>query len=155
MDDALTKEFETHYKAMVRFDKFLGMDLQVQAPGQVSYELEVTENHISVPDSAHGGVAAAMMDATLGVAALSYAVQKGNLVGTVEFKINYLKPAQLGHTLVSNGRVKHAGKRLVVSEGEIRDKESGDLIAMGMGTFSQYPIQKRSELIKESEGETP
>jgi uncharacterized protein (TIGR00369 family) len=147
MNDAnMMTYFETHYKKMVEFDRFLGMELSIQAPGEITYELVIKPHHLTAPDSAHGGVTAAMMDATMGLAALSYAVTKGNLCATVEFKINYLMQVRPGITLLSSGRVKHAGERIIVSRGDIMEKESGKLIATGLGTFTQYPIEKRSDV---------
>ncbi len=143
---ALMDFFEQHYRDTVAFDKHMGMTLTVEEPGRISYELEVKSHHLTAPNSAHGGVAAAMMDATLGVAALSLAVTKGNLCATVEFKINYLKQVTPGTVLVSKGRVKHAGNRLIVSEGEIAEHHSGDLIATGLGTFTQYEAGKRDDI---------
>lgn len=142
----LQQQFETQYKKMVQFDKHLGMDLTVESPGKIKYELAIKPHHLTAPESAHGGVTAALMDATLGVAALSYAVSQGNLCATVEFKLNYIEQVRPGYVLVSSGRIKHIGKRLIVSEGEIREKEGGKLIAVGLGTFSQYPIGKRSDV---------
>ena len=139
-------DFESEYKKMVSFDKHLGMELTVEAPGKVRYRLKIKDCHLTAPDSAHGGVTAGMMDATLGVAALSYAVTMGNLCATVEFKINYLKQVRPGSILVSKGRIKHAGKRLIVSEGDIKDKETNELIATGLGTFTQYPMGKREDV---------
>lgn len=145
-DSELMQFFERHYKEQVRFDKHMGMDLTVESPGKVTYRLEVKEQHLTAPDSAHGGVAAAMMDATLGVAALSYAVTQGNLCATVEFKINYLRQARPGKTLISRGKVKNTGKRLVVSKADIIELETGDLIATGLGTFTQYPVDRRKDV---------
>ena len=147
MDHAeLMDFFVQHYKSTVAFDKHMGMTLKVEKPGYVSYELEVKSHHLTAPNSAHGGVAAAMMDATLGVAALSLAITKGNLCATVEFKINYLKQVAPGSVLVSNGRVKHAGNRIIVSAGNIIEQASGDLIATGLGTFTQYQAEKRDDI---------
>jgi len=146
MNDATMRYFEEHYKKMVQFDKFLGMELSIQAPGKITYELEVKPHHLTAPDSAHGGVTAAMMDATMGVAALSYAVTQGNLCATVEFKINYLLQVRPGIILVSTGRVKHTGERIIVSRGDIFEKESGKPVATGLGTFTQYPIEKRTDI---------
>ena len=140
------EDFETLYKNMVAFDKFLGMDLTVSTPGHITYILEVKDHHLTAPDSAHGGVTAALMDATLGVAALSYAVTHGNLCATVEFKINYIKQVSPGSILIGEGQIKHTGKSLIVSEGNIRNKATGDLVATGLGTFSQYPIDKRNDV---------
>ena len=145
-EDDFVKFFESQYKKMVQFDKHLGMTLTVIEPGKVSYSLKIKEFHLTAPKSAHGGVTAAMMDATLGVAALSYAVSKGNLCATVEFKINYIKQARPGIVMVSEGSVQHAGKRLIVSHAEIKEEQTGDLIALGLGTFTQYPLERRSDL---------
>jgi uncharacterized protein (TIGR00369 family) len=146
--EEMMRVFEDQYKNLVRFDRFLGMDLTVKAPGMVTYILELKDQHLTAPDSAHGGVAAAIMDATLGLAALSYAVTKNNLCATVEFKINYLKPARPGHTLISEGQVKHKGKRLIVSQADIREQQTGQLVATGLGTFTQYPADRRQHLKK-------
>lgn len=151
MAQADMKEFEKHYREMVSFDRFLGMQLTVDAPGKVTYTLEVREEHLTAPDSAHGGVAAAMMDATLGVAALSYAVSKGNLCATVEFKINYLEQVRPGNILVGIGRVKHTGVRLIVSQADIIDQNSGHPVAVGQGTFTQYPMERRGNLMSADE----
>ncbi len=143
----MMKFFEERYKESVTFDSYLGMDLKVNDVGDVTYKLTVGPNHLTAPDSAHGGVAAAMMDAGLGLAALSYAVSKGNLCATVEFKINYVKQVRPGDILVANGKVKHKANRLIVSECDILEEKTGDLMASGLGTFSQYPMERRSETI--------
>jgi len=144
MTENIEKFFEDQYKKMVQFDKFLGMELTVVSPGNIHYLLPIKAHHATAPDSAHGGVCAAMMDATLGVAALSYAVTLGNLCATVEFKINYLAQVRPGETLISTGQISHTGSRLIVSEGKIMEQSSGEMKAVGLGTFSQYPIEKRS-----------
>lgn len=138
--------FEAGYKQSVTFDKYLGMDLKVHDAGDVTYTLTVGPNHLTAPDSAHGGVAAGMMDAALGVAALSYSIAQGNFCATVEFKMNYLKQVRPGDILVARGVVKHKGKRLVVSECDIKEQKSGDLVASGLGTFTMYPMEKRKDV---------
>lgn len=143
--------FETHYKKMVQFDKFLGMDLTIHSPGNITYELKVKPHHLTAPDSAHGGVTAAMMDATMGLAALSYAVTKGNLCATVEFKINYLMQVRPDTVLVSSGKIKHTGERIIVSRGDIFEKETGKPVATGLGTFTQYPMEKRMDVKVDTE----
>ena len=143
----MIKLFEERYKESVSFDSYLGMELTVNDVGDVTYKLTINHNHLTAPDSAHGGVAAAMMDAALGVAALSYAVSQGNFCATVEFKINFMKQVKPGDILLANGKVKHTANRLIVSECDIREEKTGDLIASGLGTFSQYPMEKRSDTI--------
>lgn len=148
MTNDITRYFESHYKKMVRFDAFMGLNLTVVEPGEVRYTLPIKEDYSTAPESAHGGVCAAMMDATLGVAALSYAVTKGNLCATVEFKINYIAQVRPGETLSSHGKIKHVGSRLIVSEAKIKEATTGELKALGLGTFTQYPIEKRAEEVQ-------
>ncbi|GAB6093957.1 hypothetical protein JCM14469_02090 [Desulfatiferula olefinivorans] len=142
--------FEENYRRSVAFDRFLGMTLTVNAVGDVTYTLTVGPDHLTAKDSAHGGVAAAMMDGALGVAALSFAVSRGNLCATVEFKINYLRQVRPGDRLMAHGTVKHTGKRLIVSECDIREQQSGDLVATGLGTFTQYPMDRRQDVLGET-----
>lgn len=136
------------YQASSQFDPFMGLDFEVVNPGEIVYRMEIAKNHLSSPDVAHGGSVAAMMDATLGMSALSYAVTQGKLCATVEFKINYLGPAMLGDKLVGKGKLDFTGNRLVVTSGEIINAESSKLVAKGMGTFNLYPIDKQSHFLK-------
>jgi uncharacterized protein (TIGR00369 family) len=147
----LMEMFQESYSKSVTFDKYLGMALTVHDAGDVTYTLTVGVNHLTAPNSAHGGVTAAMMDAALGVAALSYSVSQGNFCATVEFKINYLRQVKPEDILVAHGKVKHTGKRLVVAECDIREKKSGDLVASGLGTFSQYPMEKRQDILVDTQ----
>ena len=146
MSDPLMAEFEKYYRNMVQFDQYLGMVLSIRAPGDIRYELKIKPHHLTAPESVHGGVTAALMDATMGLAALSYAVTKGNLCATVEFKLNYLQQVRPGTILVSTGKVKHTGGRIIVSQGDIIDQRSGHLVATGLGTFTQYPMDKRADI---------
>ncbi|MBU1172726.1 MAG: PaaI family thioesterase [Proteobacteria bacterium] len=143
--------FEANYSQSVAFDKHLGMTLKVNDAGDATYTLTIGPNHLTALDSAHGGVAAGMMDAALGVAALSYAISQGNFCATVEFKMNYLKQVKPGDILVAHGKVKHTGNRLIVSECDIREQKSGDLVASGLGTFTQYPMEKRQHILNKKD----
>ena len=147
----LMEMFEANYSQSVAFDKFLGMTLKVHDAGDVTYTLTVGPNHLTAPDSAHGGVAAGMMDAALGVAALSYSVAQGNFCATVEFKINYIRQVRPEDILVAHAKIKHTGKRLIVSECDITEQKTGHLVASGMGTFTQYPMEKRKHILKDTQ----
>jgi len=140
--------FEKYYTDLVNFDRFLGMKLQVHAPGKITYTLEITENHLTAPDQCHGGVISAMMDAVLGVTALSLAVSQGNLCSTVEYKMNYLSTAKPGEIIEGSADVDFSGSTIICTSGGIREVQSGRFIAKGMGTFLQYPISKKMDTLK-------
>jgi uncharacterized protein (TIGR00369 family) len=125
-----------------------GMTLSVPTPGQAEYRMVIRPEHLSSPGVAHGGVLAGLMDAVLGAAALSLAFTTGELVSTVEFKLNFLHPVRLGDVLRATAQVDHAGKSLVVCSGTIYRQVPGasggeTAVAQGMGTFNRYPAAKR------------
>ncbi len=129
------------YNKINHFGNDQGMVYEVIKPGEVSYTMTIEERHLSGPGVAHGGIIAGFMDAVLGVAALSLALEEGNLVSTVEFKINFLKPVRLGETIRGIGKVESKGSRIIVSTGEITDSQ-GNSLAKAMGTFNAYPAEK-------------
>lgn len=140
--------FEKFYNGLVKFDSYLGMKLKVHEPGKITYTLEIKEHHLTSPDQTHGGVMSAMMDAVLGVTALSWAVSHDNLCSTVEFKINYISTAKLGEILEGTADIDFSGARMITATGTIRESTTGRLIAKGMGTFAQYPMSKKQQIIE-------
>lgn len=117
------------------------MKLTLVKPGEIIYEMEVLEKHLATVNTIHGGMIAALMDGVIGVAALSLVAQDKKLVSTVEFKLNYFKPAYLGDVLKGYGRVDNAGKRIISTSGEIYNQK-GEMVAKAMGTFNAYPFDK-------------
>lgn len=134
------------YNQMNHYGRANGMVLTVPAPGKAEYRMTVRDEHLSSPNTCHGGVLAGLMDAALGAAALTLAFTKMELVSTVEFKMNYLHSVHLHDELVARGTVDHAGNSLVVSSCIIyRVKEGAEdvAVARGLGTFNRYPASKR------------
>src|SRR5690554_3995615 len=129
------------YKASNNFGAFLEMDLEVKEDGEVKYTIEIKDKHLATPIAAHGGVIAALIDGTLGVAALTIAGKNQNVVSTVELQVNYLKPVRMGDHLVSIGKVISAGKRLLYVEASVINQDDV-LVAKASGTFNAYPAEK-------------
>ncbi|MGI4870569.1 MAG: PaaI family thioesterase [Janthinobacterium lividum] len=136
------------YNQINQYGQANGMTLSVPAPGQATYQMHIRPEHLSSPGTAHGGVVAGLMDAVLGAAALSLAFTTGELVSTVEFKINYFHPVHLGDELQATAKVEHQGSSLLVSTGTIYRVAGGELLAVahGVGTFNRYPATKRQLL---------
>lgn len=129
------------YHQVNNFGRENNMKLTVIKPGEIIYEMEVLEKHLATVNTIHGGMIAALMDGVIGVAALSLVAQDKKLVSTVEFKLNYFKPAYLGDVLKGYGRVDNAGKRIISASGEIYN-QNGEMVAKAMGTFNAYPFDK-------------
>ena len=142
-----------HYNQINRYGQANGMVLTVPTPGHAEYRMTIREAHLSSPGTAHGGVVAGLMDAVLGAAALTQAFPAGDLVSTIEFKINYLRPVLLGDELHAVARVEHAGKSTVVVSGTIyrATAEPAQAVAQGLGTFNRYPVAKKELGIKKEQ----
>ncbi|MGB0933681.1 MAG: PaaI family thioesterase [Lishizhenia sp.] len=132
------------YKQFNNFGREQNMDFKLLSPGEIEYYFKVQEKHLATPNVVHGGAIAGFMDATLAVAGLSYTLEDNNVVSTVEFKINYLKPAFLGEELIGRGKLISAGKRILFVEADIITQRDGEniIIATGSGTLNAYPASK-------------
>ncbi|KAB1064759.1 PaaI family thioesterase [Salibacter halophilus] len=130
------------YNKINKFGQDHDMKFEVPEPGKVIYRMKVQERHMATPVAIHGGMVAGMMDSVLGVAALSVSCERGRLVSTVEFKLNFLHPAHLGDELVGEGTVEEEGNRIIITSGVISAVNRDTVIAKGMGTFNSYPYEK-------------
>jgi uncharacterized protein (TIGR00369 family) len=124
------------------FGRELGLHFEIIEPGLVKHTMVVAEKHLATPHTAHGGVTAAMMDAVLGVAALSLSCLDFKIVSTVEFKINYLNPALLGDELSGESVIEQKGNRIIIVSGTIKAVNRNKVIAKAIVTFNAYPAEK-------------
>jgi len=129
------------YISANQFGELLDMDFQITGPGEVIYSMPVTEKHLATPIAAHGGSIAALMDATMGVCALSQVIEENKVVSTIEMKISFLVPGQLGDQLRGTANIVKNGRRILFVEGTIENQE-GKKIAVATGTFNAYPMEK-------------
>lgn len=129
------------YNKNNHFGQTMGMNFKVISPGEIVYTIDVKKELLATPTAMHGGAIAGFMDAIIGVAALSAVAEQGKVVSTVEFKINFLKPALLNEKLTGKGKVIQKGNRLLVVNGEILNQHS-ETIAIATGTLNAYPVEK-------------
>jgi uncharacterized protein (TIGR00369 family) len=101
--------------------------------GRAQVELRVSESHLRSLSIVHGGVFAALLDASQGMSAASIA-PSGYDVVTVQLNVNFLAPGLPGEALIATGEVIHAGRRTAVTRGEVRNGE-GKLVASGTATL--------------------
>ncbi len=128
------------YIAQNHFGKMLGMDFQIVNPGEIEYRMKIEEKHLATPIAAHGGAISSLVDASLGVACLSWVAPLDKVVSTIEFSLKFHKPAMLGDELIAKAKVISAGNRILVSETKIYANDI--LIASASGTFNAYPKEK-------------
>lgn len=141
MKELLNHPLVQFYVESNNFGKLLGMDFEIKSPGEISYYMDITSEHLATPQAAHGGSISALMDATMGVCALSTVLKDHKVVSTIEFKISFLAPALKGDNLIGQAKLVKGGKRILFVEGEIRN-QNNELVAFATGTFNAYPAEK-------------
>jgi uncharacterized protein (TIGR00369 family) len=124
----------------VAFAELLEMRPLDYRKGHARFELIVGEKHLRTLGIAHGGVAAALLDTALGVAAATTAPEGYDVV-TAQLNVNFIRPAWMGERLIASGDVQHAGKMTAVCRGELRTQE-GALVGAASGTFLYLPHPK-------------
>ena len=116
----------------IPFLKHLGVRLVRLERGRSELKLNVTSSLTQSRGIAHGGVAASLIDSAAGLA-LCTMIKPGQMINTVEMKVNYLAPAPPG-VLRASGKIIRRGKLIAVGEGEVRNRE-GVLVAKGSATY--------------------
>lgn len=141
MEDFRNDGLIQKYIMFNNFGRTLGMDFSIEREGELTYTLRIEEVHLATPLAAHGGVVAALMDATLGVGALSCVCRNNKVVATVEMQIKFLNPAMLGDVLTASSTCIKKGNRLIFMEAIILNQK-GVAIAKASGVFNAYPAEK-------------
>jgi uncharacterized protein (TIGR00369 family) len=124
------------------FGKLIGMEFRIIGAGHVEYYLTVNKNHLATPNSAHGGLINALVDAALGVAGLSAVHKDNKVVSTIEYKTNFLNPALLNDKLKATAKVEQQGKRILVISCDVIAENRNTAIAKSIGTFNAYDASK-------------
>ena len=101
------------------FIKFCGFQVLRIEQGLFESSVVIGENHKTQDDFIHAGLIATMSDHTAGYAA--YTLVPGNIrILTIEFKINFLKPAY-GNKLRCKSEILNAGKQIIVAQSSVFD----------------------------------
>lgn len=114
------------------FWKLLGIEFVDVGRGWAKMRLPFSSKLTNSLGIAHGGSLFTLADSA-GSMALVSMVEKGEVVTTVEMKINYLRPLKKGEAL-AEATIIHCGKTTAFGDIEVKDAE-GTLIAKGMATF--------------------
>lgn len=132
-----------NYKAFVKeifnqapFLVDVGIRLKDVGPGWCESELVVLPKHMQQNTYIHAGVQATMADHTAGAAAGTL-IGQADTVLTVEFKINFLRPAR-GERLYCKAQVLKPGKLLTIAESEVYSllQEQSKLVAKASVTLA-------------------
>lgn len=106
------------------------------------------EEHQSYPERLHGGIAAAILDETIGRAIM---INNEDIWGvTVELNLKYKKPIPLNEELRVVGRITRDTSRLFEGTGEIL-LSNGDIAASAFGKYMKMPIDKIADFNEDNE----
>ena len=125
------------------FIKYCGYKAMDASWGRFQSRVEITPDHRQQDGFIHAGVIATMADHTAGYSAFTTVPERVQIL-TIEFKINFLRPA-FGEALICNSRVIREGRQVIVSESEVLDvRERGEeaLVAKAMVTLMAVPVAK-------------
>ncbi|MFH0783401.1 MAG: PaaI family thioesterase [Pseudomonadota bacterium] len=101
------------------FIKFCGLKPSKIKTGFFESTIKIGENHKTQDNFIHAGLIATMSDHTAGYAA--YTLVSGDArILTIEFKINFLKPAY-GNALKCQSEVISQGKQIIVAQSTVFD----------------------------------
>lgn len=123
------------------FGELIGMEFSILNFGIVEYKMVIEQKHLATPYTAHGGVIASLLDATVGVGALSSVCEEGKVVSTIEMKVTFISPAKCGDILIGISEIVKKGKRIIFMEAKVTNQEGG-LIAKASATMNVYPKEK-------------
>jgi len=98
-------------------------------------ELLIRDEHLSPAGRVHGGVVSAFFDYSCGAAVFS-TLGMDDFCSTVELKVNYFRPIDLGDRLRCTVRVVFRGKRLCVVHGFIYLNGEKEPASMATATFN-------------------
>jgi uncharacterized protein (TIGR00369 family) len=111
--------------------KLIGFDIKSVESGRCLIEFDAEPRHWNPMGGLHGGILCDVADAAMGIA-YSTTLAEGEAFGTVELKINFLRPVKTGK-LFAEGWVVSGGRTLGWTECEVKDEE-GRLIAKAGST---------------------
>ncbi len=108
------------------------MEVDTVEENRVVFLATANETHTNPLGGVHGGFAATVLDSVTGCATHT-ALGAGESYGTIELNVKMCKAIPFGKTLRAEGRVINVTRRLVISEGDIRD-DNGVLYAFATAT---------------------
>ncbi|AYN20788.1 PaaI family thioesterase [Alcaligenes aquatilis] len=130
MDDI--KAFALKIFQSQAFSQFIGAELVTCSKDSAELALAVQDHHKQQHGFVHGGAISYLADNAITFAG---GLALGGNALTVEFKINYIRPA-IGTRLVAKAQARSAGKRMAICQCEVyaMDGESQKLCALAQGT---------------------
>ncbi len=120
------------------FPAYCGFTVDHVDDGVFESRLIIRPEHKQQDGFVHAGVIATMADHTAGYSAYTIVPENVRIL-TIEFKINYFKPAS-GNELICKSKVLSAGKKIIVSESEIFTRSDKKDVLVSKATISLFAV---------------
>ncbi|MEJ2232588.1 MAG: PaaI family thioesterase [Syntrophobacterales bacterium] len=121
--------------------KFVGIKLLKVVPGRSNLVLPHRQELQNSMGVLQGGILGVLADVAGGVSLYSVLPDPVKVViPTIEFKLNFLRPAG-GQDVIAQGRVVNHGRRIAVCQVDL-STEAGILLATGLFTYMIRAIEK-------------
>jgi uncharacterized protein (TIGR00369 family) len=132
----------TNYQRRDEYGAWLGYKLASfdRKKNKASLTIILRKDHTSSAGRVHGGVISALFDATCGLAVFT-TMGPEDFCSTVELKVNYFSPIEIGDQLICQAEVVFRGNRLCSVQAFIRHKGKRAPVAMASATF--YVVKKK------------
>jgi acyl-CoA thioesterase len=130
----LTAEVEAAIRERLAYNpvvNFLGVQVPELGEGYARFTLAVRPDFLNSQGFLQGGVIAALADEAVAYALFSL-VPEGEMISTVEMKINFLAPVQHG-AIEARAHITKRGR--TISLGEVEVAQGERLIAKGLCTY--------------------
>ena len=135
--------FVREFAATSPYYQAMGMSLLEIDEGRALIRMEVQPAHLNADGILHGGVLPAIADGAMGNALRTLNGGAAQVL-TAEVHLHYLRPVR-GGALLAEGRLVQSGRRLSFAEVELREEESGKIVARGSGVFVIEPTGPRTQ----------
>ncbi|MCJ7772085.1 MAG: PaaI family thioesterase [Desulfobacterales bacterium] len=135
------EKFERLKKDYVQgFPAFCGFEVDRVGEGIFESRLIIQKEHNQQDGFVHAGVIATMADHTAGYSAYTL-VSDDHRILTIEFKINYIRPA-IGEEIVCRSKVINNGRKIIISESEIYSINNREekLVSKAIVTLMSVPM---------------
>lgn len=127
------------------FVTWLGIHLKDVGPGWCETKMQIRPNHAQQDGYVHAGVQTTLADHTCGAAAATL-MAAGDIVLSVEFKINLLRPA-MGEMLTCRATVIKPGRRFSIVEADVMAVRAGQSnhVAKMLATMAYVPDPRQAQ----------
>jgi uncharacterized protein (TIGR00369 family) len=136
LDEKYLEQLTTLFEKGIRFNAFLNMKVEGLRSGYAKLRVPYREDFIGDPlrPALHGGVVSTLLDTAGGIAAFT-SVRPGDVLSTVDLRVDYLRPAGL-LDLVAEAKVIRIGNRVAVCDIVAYQDDPERPVATGKGVYN-------------------